>query len=629
MSLGVRTQIERDAFEAWVASELKEGRDPSYKEREQRWFGVVCRANAEDRLMILEACRADPTVIPLVMSFCSMNRGAEGCIWWIDHFANTWEPRDRTVLPFVLFDFQARLLVKEIVDLLLRPDGGVSIDILVEKARDMGATWTLLAIFTWAWLFVPGFTSLIGAQDEKTVDDGGQNSTFDSLMGRMRFILKRLPEWMYRASKDLIDKTGLMQRPSANALVMGEPTNANFGRHGRFKVAMIDEAAWLAGTGEPLRAAHDACADTTRLLILLSTPNGMNYFGQLRHGQIGADDLNHTSSLKVITLRWHYHPLKNMAWCNREEARRTPEAFAQNVMINYRASVRGLVFHEYRDDLHVPDGRTRPPGSPPDSPPPQPVDFFPGFPLVTSYDPGRADAAAFGMYQADPFTGMHYCIFYIERTQRVVDWFVPFWLGFIPNADHAGNPWVHRYSPAEMQAIELVAGWIKQAGKPETNYGDMAGWQKTQNYALSAYEVLARYGIPMYGVMHDSKREAVDKAILLLRSTRFSLRAVRERWGDRGAKTLGECFTNYRWPEERESGMMHPHQSPMHGPFSHGADQFQIYASQQQIGLQNVPIDPETLQPLNASFLPKRPRHQQAQGFRGVRGYNRPGSRAY
>jgi hypothetical protein len=108
---------------------------------------------------------------------------------------------------------------------------------------------------------------------------------------------------------------------------------------------------------------------------------------------------------------------------------------------------------------------------------------------------------------------------------------------------------------------------------------------------MSAFQVVSRYGVNMYGVQHDSKREAVDKALMVMRFSRFTEECISERWGDRSAKTLGECFTNYRWPEERESGMMHPHQSPLHGPYSHGCDMFQIMASQVTLPVLSVPLD--------------------------------------
>jgi hypothetical protein len=354
-----------------------------------------------------------------------------------------------------------------------------------------------------------------------------------------------------------------MSFESNDSLIMGEPCNANFGRHGRWKMVFVDEGAWLGGTGESLKAAHTAIGDTTKWFTCCSTPNGMNYYGQLRHGLLTDEEF----VPHITTLWWWRHPLKGKEWYEHERRRRTVQSFAQEVDIDYKASVVGIVYHEFSYATHMDEGDL----------------FSPHLELRTALDPGRSDASAWGLFQPDRANDQHNCILYIERTQKVVDWFVPFYLGYVPDVDHAGSPWPHVYSARELEAIDLVAAWYAAAGRPVYNYGDEAGFQKTANYYLSAYQVLQQYGVPMYGVRHEDKRNAVEHSILLLRATRFSKRALMERFGDRHAKTLGECLTNYRWKEEDDAGLLQPHRVPLHGVYSHGTDMLQIYHSQQPV----------------------------------------------
>lgn len=74
---------------------------------------------------------------------------------WIAHWAVTYDPRKAasnapTVMPFVLFPRQVEMVafLQACVD--AQQSG------LIEKARDMGATWLACAFSVWLWLYRPG-----------------------------------------------------------------------------------------------------------------------------------------------------------------------------------------------------------------------------------------------------------------------------------------------------------------------------------------------------------------------------------------------------------------------------------------------------------------------------------------
>ena len=70
---------------------------------------------------------------------------------------------------------------------------------LVNKAREIGATWLAVALIYWLWLSTPRFYALLGSRKEKLVDD----RTPMSLFGKLRFIHETQPEWLRPETEDV------------------------------------------------------------------------------------------------------------------------------------------------------------------------------------------------------------------------------------------------------------------------------------------------------------------------------------------------------------------------------------------------------------------------------------------
>ena len=64
---------------------------------------------------------------------------------------------------------------------------------LVEKSRDMGATWTTVAFSVWLWLFRPGSAIGFGSRKELLVDRLGD---MDSIFEKIRYTIKMLPGFL-------------------------------------------------------------------------------------------------------------------------------------------------------------------------------------------------------------------------------------------------------------------------------------------------------------------------------------------------------------------------------------------------------------------------------------------------
>ncbi|MCH7667528.1 MAG: hypothetical protein IH936_16580 [Acidobacteria bacterium] len=107
---------------------------------------------------------------------------------------------------------------------------------LVNKAREIGATWLAVALIYWLWLSTPRFYALLGSRKEKLVDD----RTPMSLFGKLRFIHETQPEWLRPKTEDVHMRFVNLENAST---VVGEATNIGFGRSFRASVILTDEWA--------------------------------------------------------------------------------------------------------------------------------------------------------------------------------------------------------------------------------------------------------------------------------------------------------------------------------------------------------------------------------------------------
>lgn len=250
--------------------------------------------------------------------------------FWCDRFCYTFDPRKApTARRFVLYDFQreaARQLIHAI------RNGGI---VHLDKSRDMGASWIVMAVFTWMWLFEESFHAHVGSRVEALVD----NYMTDSLFGKIDYILERLPSWMTPEFTPRVHRKSLQvlnPRPCKN-LISGESSNPHFGRGPRKNVVYLDEfAMWENDT-----SVWTSIADTAPCRIVTSTPHGENNaFARLRH----------QPHIQRITLHWTLHPEKNDEWYARECALRDKLAVAQELDIDYAASAGNLALPQLSDE---------------------------------------------------------------------------------------------------------------------------------------------------------------------------------------------------------------------------------------------------------------------------------------
>jgi len=110
---------------------------------------------------------------------------------FICHWCDTYDPRNAaddsklSRMPLVLFERQ-KDLVRFVVDMINNGENG-----LVEKSRDMGASWVCCALSVWLWLFKDSAAIGWGSRKEQYVDAIGDPK---SLLEKIRMILNGLPK---------------------------------------------------------------------------------------------------------------------------------------------------------------------------------------------------------------------------------------------------------------------------------------------------------------------------------------------------------------------------------------------------------------------------------------------------
>jgi hypothetical protein len=235
-------------------------------------------------------------------------------------------------IPFVLRPGQV-----ELVDWLLERESTQTHG-LIEKSRDEGMSYVVLGFYLHRWLFVDGFAGGVGSRKEDLVDKKGDPKT---LLHKFRDMFSKLPPWM--KPKGFIEKVhdNYMRiiNPDNGATVTGEAGD-NIGRGGRTTMYFLDEWAFV----ERQEAVDAAISQNTNVHIKGSTPNGIgDRFHQDRF----------SGRYSVFTMPWRSNPDKSWQvelrgkliypWYEKQKATLDDVVLAQEVDINYAASVEGVL----------------------------------------------------------------------------------------------------------------------------------------------------------------------------------------------------------------------------------------------------------------------------------------------
>lgn len=248
------------------------------------------RANKAYRAQILRIAEMSPNF----REECWI-RAKHDFVWFIDTFGYTFNPKQHPGAPhriFILREYQ-----EDMSRTLIHSVG--KHDVVVPKARDMGASWVCIAILTWLWQFYDSFSALLGSSKQEYVDQRGNPK---SLFWKFDYLIKSQPVWLRPFIRPGVERTQnlLVNRMNTSTLT-GESTNPDFGRGSRPAVIVLDEFAFVDCGYEVLTATGDA----TNSRWFISTYAGA--FGPF-WDQVEANRENHPEY--VVPLHWTLHPGK-------------------------------------------------------------------------------------------------------------------------------------------------------------------------------------------------------------------------------------------------------------------------------------------------------------------------------
>lgn len=274
-----------------------------------------------ERAERLNWIRANPSKLPALKAYY-----AENLADFINDFGMTVDPRNverrlPAQVPFLLFGKQ-----REWVDWLMErwrnQEPGVT-----EKSRDMGMSWLSVAVACGVCLFHDQVTIGFGSRKEEYVDKLGHPK---SLFFKARFFMELLP-YEFRGGWDVKLHAPHMRIsfPESGSVITGEAGDG-IGRGDRASIYFVDEAAFL----ERPSLVEASLSATTNCRQDISTVNGSaNPFAVKRH----------SGKVPVFTFHWRDDPRKDEEWYAKQVDRLDPVTVAQEIDLNYSASVSGVL----------------------------------------------------------------------------------------------------------------------------------------------------------------------------------------------------------------------------------------------------------------------------------------------
>jgi phage terminase large subunit len=282
------------------------------------WLNPDYEAVYAERAKRLKNLRDHPELVAGVKEHYKNNP-----VDFITDWGMTFDPRNverglPAVVPFILFPKQEEFIDWVEAKWRGRQDG------LAEKSRDMGVSWLCVAIAVWMWIFQPGTVVGFGSRKEEYVDKIGDPK---SLFWKIRQFINLLPV-EFRPVGYVESKHAPHMRiinPENGSAIVGEAGD-NIGRGNRTSIYFKDESAFY----DHAAAVDAALSQTSNCKIDISTPNGPgNPFHAKRYG----------GKLDVFTFHWKDDPRKDEAWYQKQVATLDAVIVAQEIDINYEASI--------------------------------------------------------------------------------------------------------------------------------------------------------------------------------------------------------------------------------------------------------------------------------------------------
>jgi hypothetical protein len=232
-------------------------------------------------------------------------------------------------LPFIPYDYQVEFL------LALCDVGNIHAD----KSRDVGLSWITVWGSCWDVGLHLGRSWKFFSCKQDRVDDG----TLSSIFGKLRFSIASLPGWLFPPVKS--GKLRLLKENDSTGYIIGESSNSEIARGERFSKIVGDEFSYMERSHEVYASVMAA----TSSFIMVGTPHGkFNKFGEIKFAP--------PASIKIryFSFHWSRVPGRDQGWYEEQKLRYgDPVVIAQELDLDYEASVRGRIYDMFSQAAHV------------------------------------------------------------------------------------------------------------------------------------------------------------------------------------------------------------------------------------------------------------------------------------
>ncbi len=292
--------------------------------------------NLQWREKLLRSAENDPILQRDLLAACG-----ESQIFWINAFSFTYHQFDvcpetgerieaiQPHNPFITWEIQDELC--DAFEYHLKE----ALDILIDKTRDMGASWQCVNFLHWLWLFRPESQLLAMSRTQDYVD---QTGNMKALFQKHDYINGWLPRWMLPPNVLFGQKNRTkmhMKNVVNGSCIDGESTTEHAGSGDRRLVVLLDEFAKVEH-GQLMRSAT---RDVALMRIINSTPAGAG---------TEYSRWKNSTQIKVFILPFYEHPEKGKGryirktdageyeirspWFDHEETVRSPKEMAREIL---------------------------------------------------------------------------------------------------------------------------------------------------------------------------------------------------------------------------------------------------------------------------------------------------------
>ncbi len=253
----------------------------------RKWYDTVPKdfqANLAFRAARLAEARTSVAVQNREIKRCE-----EDVLYFINVYVWTLDPRSkiRSDLPFITYPFQ-----DDTIELIAASINNQ--DLIIEKSRDMGASWMVLTVFYWVWTYQKNRKFLLISRDQSLVDKRDDD---DCLFAKLDFLMNHLPSWLKPKLRKNDRKRNNLKNPESGSTISGSSTNKHAGRAGRSTAILDDEAAFYPGDRDYSILKAQSRNTNSRIIVSTHHGTGTAFYKICQEGKIAKK-----------RLRWVDHP---------------------------------------------------------------------------------------------------------------------------------------------------------------------------------------------------------------------------------------------------------------------------------------------------------------------------------